>query len=177
MKFVLNKAIHRVLYKQVNVSIVRSENDSASFFPLNKSFKDTEPFESLDSYKLIVLVNNLEILPVPEWAVLLSFGTACPTLPLLSTPNLTASQSTGATCHSSSNLGTSPCSNNDGFTSAALRYEAFISGFCIYKRNYLQYELQLKFYRTIQGLLSVLRLTLLKNFLKSHQVLMANIKA
>ena len=95
-------------------SIVRVEKDSMLFTLLNKSFKDTEPFESSDSYKLIDLINNLEILPVPVCDVILSFGTAdpvninCPVSFLLFTSNLTVSQRTGETCYSLSNLGISP---------------------------------------------------------------------
>lgn len=119
--------------------MLSSETDPiSSFLPRNKSRKDTDPFDSPDSKRLIGRIFNREILPVPVWAITLSAGTAepvrinCPVSALLSTSNLTASHKTGAICHSSINRGVSPFKSKEGLVSAMAKYDLVWSGSCRY---------------------------------------------
>lgn len=102
-------------------------------FLSNNSFREIDPFESLDSQRLIGLIKSLDILPIPVCATILSLGTAdpvrmnCPVLFLLSTSKRTASHKTGAICHSSISLGVFPFNKSDGFVSAAARYDDVLS--------------------------------------------------
>jgi len=78
--------------------------------------------------------------PVPEWCISFSSaGTAdpvktnCPTSCLWSTSNLMASQSFGASCHSSISLGVSPSSNTEASISAICRLVSNEAGLSIYR--------------------------------------------
>ena len=100
----------------------------------------TLPFDSPDSHRLIGRIVSQAKRPVPEWVTLLmSAGTAepvnisCPGFPLRLTTNLAASQSCGASCHSSINLGVSPCSKNSGSFSASIKLERIVLGLSMYK--------------------------------------------
>ena len=100
----------------------------------------TSPVESPDSYRLIGLIVNHVKRPVPECVIsLVSAGTAdpvrrnCPNSPRWSTSKRMASQSFGASCHSSINLGVAPFSSRLGFNSDIVMFCTFFSGSSIYK--------------------------------------------
>ena len=92
--------------------------------PSNSFLRETWPFDSPDSYKLIGYILKVEILSVP---VCLDFTFLevelvkmnCPGLDEKLQRLLTASHMFGVSCHSSINLGFSPLSKELGFMFAA----------------------------------------------------------
>ena len=120
--------------------MLRSASPSNSAAPSNRSFRLTSPVESPDSYRLMGLIVSQVKRPVPECVIsFVSTGTAepvrtnCPGSPRWSTSKRMASQSVGASCHSSISLGTAPLSNRLGLNSDMAMFCAFFSGSSIYK--------------------------------------------
>ena len=121
-------------------SMLRSEAPSISACVSNRFLILTSPVESPDSYKLIGRIVNHVKRPVPEWVIcFVSAGAAepvrinCPNSPRWSTSKRIASQSFGASCHSSMRRGAEPFSRRLGFSSDMAMFCSFFSGSSIYK--------------------------------------------
>ena len=106
---------------------------------LKRCSSDTLHEDSSDSCGLIVRIVSHANRPVPEWVIAdKSAGTAepvninCPGSPRLLTKNRAESQSVGASCHSSINLGTSPSSIISGLVSARIKLALIVDGLSIY---------------------------------------------
>ena len=101
---------------------------------MHKSNKLIFPVESSDSYNDIVFILILTILPLPLCIIPFFFGVDepvninCPFSWRLSTSALVASQIGGTSCHSSINLGVSPCKIKDGFNSAIFLLLKLLAG-------------------------------------------------
>ena len=115
-----------------------SEGATGIGSPEKRLPRETAPEESPDSREDIVLMCMRPIRPVPVCESSgRSAGTAdpvstnCPVDPRVSTSKRTASQSCGASCHSSMRRGASPASSVWGEISASRMFCERVAGFCM----------------------------------------------